>query len=297
MKKNNLNNKGPYILLFTAVIWGLSFIAQSVASDSVGPFTFNSLRFLLGSLVLIPFVLKNAKKANISFIQIIKDNLIGGIICAAFLSTASVLQQIGVAESGAGKGGFITSLYLIIVPLIAIIFKEKVKVQHIVFSFVALIGLYLLSIKEGFTISSGDIYLILCAIVFAFHIIAIDRLKKCDSITLSMLQFFFSFILCGIFMLIFEDLNFDAIFSASIPIMYAGFLSCGVAYTLQIVGQKTTEPTLATIILSSESLFAALFSWIILSETLSNKELIGSFILFIAVLGSQLTFPRKAKKN
>ena len=186
MKERN----AALLLLLTSFIWGLSFVAQSVSSDLVGPFTFNSIRLLIGGIVLVPFAIPSIRK-GMHDPGYWKKTLKAGIVCGLLLAAASLTQQIGVGYSGAGKGGFITSVYIIIVPFISLIFGKKVEKKTWIAGLVALIGMYLLCMGGENTISVGDIYLILCALLFSFHIMAIDALgKDVDGITMSMLQFF-----------------------------------------------------------------------------------------------------------
>lgn len=275
------------LLLLTSLIWGLSFVAQSVSSESVGPFTFNAIRLLIGAIVLIPFVipvLRKHKGDRIYFKKLIK----GGIVCGICLASAVVIQQIGVSYSGAGKGGFITSLYIILVPFFSIALGSKIGKGIWLSAIIALIGMYLLSIGEGFSITKGDIYLIICAIFFAFHIIAIDRLgKDVDGIALSAVQFLSAGILC-IPGMIAEGPEFSAITAAWLPIFYAGAFSCGIAYTLQVVGQRYVRPEHAVFALSLESVWAAIGGALILSERLTPRELAGCILVFAAVLAAQL---------
>lgn len=275
--------KAILLLLLTSLIWGLAFVAQSVSSESVGPFTFNAIRMLIGALVLVPFALPliKAHKGDKAYWQ---DAIKGGVLCGLCLGAASVTQQFGVALSGAGKGGFITSLYIVIVPFMSLACGQKIRKSIWVSAATAIIGMYLLSIGEGFSISRGDVYLIACAVLFALHIMVIDKTgKNTDGIILSLFQFLTAGILCSAGML-FEQPSSAAILEAWLPILYAGALSCGVAYTLQVIGQKYVRPSRAVFALSLESVWAAIGGALILSERLSPKELAGCIMVFIAVL-------------
>lgn len=291
MKERN----AALLLLLTSLIWGLSFVAQSVSAESIGPFTFNSIRFLIGAAVLVPFalpsILRDRKTPGYW-----KKTLKGGIICGLCLASAAVIQQIGVAESGAGKGGFITSLYIIIVPFLSVVLGKKVEKKTWIAGVIAIIGMYLLCIggsETGF--SRGDIFLIICALFFSFHIMAIDITgKDVDGVTLSMFQFLVGGIVTFPGMIT-EAPSASAIISAWIPIVYAGAFSCGIAYTLQVVGQKYVRPQHAVLILSLESVWAAVGGAIILSERMSGRELIGCMLVFAAVIAAQIQLPtRKA---
>ena len=280
------------LLLLTALIWGCSFVAQDVSSDFLGPFTFNFTRFFIGSLVLVPFVMKNRKGRKISA-KDDKRTVLAGAACGTALAVASVVQQIGVQYSGAGKGGFITSLYNIFVPIILLLMGRKVNRKIFLYALIAIAGMYLLCIGDTFRIEKGDLYLLICAIFFAIHIIVIDRFTDVDGITLSCLQFFTSGIICLIGALLTETISISQIMKAAVPVLYAGVFSCGIAYTLQVVAQKYIHPTVATLVLSLESVFSVLAAWLILSDTLSAKELAGCAIVFAAVLLAQL--PQKNK--
>ena len=281
------------LLLLTSLIWGLSFVAQSVSSESVGPFTFNAVRLFIGAIVLIPFtlpILRKHKGDKAYFTALIK----GGIICGLCLASASVTQQIGVSLSGAGKGGFITSLYIIFVPFFSLFLGKRIGKGIWLSAVIAIIGMYLLSIGEGFSITKGDIYLIICAVLFAFHIMAIDRYgKDTDGIALSQMQFLAAGIICTPGMIA-EGPSLSAILDAWLPIVYAGAFSCGIAYTIQVVAQRYVKPEHAVFALSLESVWAAIGGVLILSERLTVKETIGCILVFAAVLAAQLIPSRQS---
>ena len=289
MKERN----AALLLLLTSLIWGLSFVAQSVSSQSIGPFTFNSIRFLIGSAVLVPVALPTILKEH-RRPGYWKRTLKGGIVCGLCLASAAVIQQIGIAESGAGKGGFITSLYIIIVPFLSVLFGKKVEKKTWIAGAVAIIGMYLLCLggsSSGFT--RGDIFLLVCALFFSFHIMAIDNLgKDVDGVTLSMLQFLTGGIVTFPGMLA-EGPTASAVLSAWLPIVYAGAFSCGIAYTLQVVGQKYVRPQHAVLLLSLESVWAAVGGALILSERMSGQELAGCLLVFAAVIAAQIELPTR----
>ena len=294
MTRNEL--KGNLILLLTALIWGCAFVAQSVSMDYIGPFTFQSIRSLIGSIVLVPvsMFLDHQKKLNGTYtpptIQQKHTQLIAGIVCGIIMTIAGNLQQIGMQYTTAGKAGFITAIYILIVPILGIFLKKKVSPKLWGCVGLALMGLYLLSVTEGFTaINKGDIYVLLCAIAFAFHIIAVDHyVDQVDGVRLSSMQFFVCGILSGIFMLLFETPTMSGLISAALPILYAGVMSCGIAYTLQIIGQKYTNPTMASMIMSLESVFAVLGGMVMLHEIPTTREALGCTLMFIAILIPQL---------
>ncbi|MCR5848549.1 MAG: DMT family transporter [Lachnospiraceae bacterium] len=297
---------GIIMLFLTAFIWGTAFVAQSVGMDYVGPFTFNFARYLVGSLVLVPFVIFNfsSKKktkqnetGGSDTKKYMKYTVFGGIGCGILLCIASSLQQFGIMYSKAvGKAGFLTALYIILVPVIGLFFKKKVSALIWVCVVLATIGLYLICVKEGFVFEIGDIFLILCALVFSFHIMFIDYVSpKGDGVTISCIQFLVAGILCLICAVFTEKIVIRDIIKGYIPILYAGVMSCGVAYTFQILGQKYVEPTKASLILCLESVFATLGGWVILHEVLTIKEMIGCVIVFIAIILAQ--FVQKTTKT
>lgn len=297
MKKQAI---GAAELLLTAFIWGVAFVAQSVGMDYIGPFTFNCVRSIIGGLVLIPLVVilrkknradKTAEEAK----EYKKNTVIGGICCGICLCVASNFQQFGIMHTTVGKAGFITALYIIIVPILGIFMKKRVAPIVWVSSVIAVIGFYLLSISGRVSINKGDILVLICAVLFSVHILVIDYFSpKGEGVTISCIQFFTSGILCGIMMFLFENPQIKDILAAYLPILYAGVMSCGVAYTLQIVGQKNMDPTVASLILSLESVFSALAGWLILGQRLSGKELIGCSLVFVAVLLAQM--PQKSNQ-
>lgn len=299
-------------LLLTAFIWGVAFVAQSVGMDYIGPFTFNCVRSVIGGLVLIPLILVlkkvNKEKETIKesgFDKEVlqeekrlyrKNTVLGGICCGFFLAVASSFQQFGIMHTTVGKAGFITALYIVIVPILGIFLKKKVQPVVWVSSIIAIIGFYMLSISGQVSINKGDILVLVCAVLFSLHILVIDYFSpKGDSVTISCIQFLTSGVLCGIGMFLFENPQISQILAAYVPILYAGVMSCGVAYTLQIVGQKNMDPAVASLILSLESVFSALAGWLILKQKLSPKELVGCALVFAAVLLAQL--PQKNRET
>lgn len=302
MKKTNV--KSPLLLFLAAVIWGIAFVAQSVGMEYVGPFTFNAVRSIIGGLVLIPCIflldrLKTGEKEELLTAEEKKQSnrtlLLGGICCGVCLCIASNLQQIGISYTTVGKAGFITAMYIIIVPVFGIFMKKKIGIQVWVSVVMGVTGLYLLCVRESFSLGKGDAYVLLCALVFSFHILTIDHFSPLvDGVKMSCIQFLVSGILSGIMMFLFEKPEMGAILSAWMPILYAGVMSCAVAYTLQIVGQKDMDPTVASLILSLESVVSVLAGWVILGQKLSRKELFGCVIMFGAIILAQL--PEK-KKN
>lgn len=296
MKENSL--RGSLLLLLTATIWGVAFVAQSVGMDYVGPFTFTSVRNFIGALVLVPciwFLNRNKTKEEVQAqIGSKKTLLIGGICCGICLTFASCFQQIGIQYTSVGKAGFITACYIVIVPILGLFLKKKCTPLIWLSVVLALTGLYLLCINDSFTIGKGDILVMICAFLFSLHILVIDYFAPLtDPVKMSCIQFFTCGVLCAFPMFLFETPAISSILAAWMPILYAGVLSCGVAYTLQIVGQRNMNPTVASLILSLESCISVLAGWILLHQHLSFKEISGCVLMFIAIILAQV--PVKSK--
>lgn len=291
MKHRTTNN---LLLALTALIWGSAFVAQSVGMDYIGPFTFNSIRSIMGGLVLLPviFMLKRQRKKSGQQEPAAgnrKTLVAGGVCCGIALAVASSLQQIGIVYTSAGKAGFITALYILIVPIMGLFLGRRAGLKVWIGVTLAVAGMYFLCITDGFSISKGDFLVFLCAIVFSVHILVIDHFApKVDGVALSCIQFFVCGILCAVPMIVQEQPRISEILAAWMPLAYAGVLSCGVAYTLQIIAQKNTDPTVASLLLSLESVFSVLAGWVILGERLSGRELFGCALVFTAVLLAQL---------
>ncbi len=295
MKKGKLRSSA--LLLLTACIWGVAFVAQSVGMEYVGPFTFNFVRSILGGLVLIPciFFLKREKKAEAEKVSEEekkaqrKTLLAGGICCGVALCLASNFQQIGIQYTTVGKAGFITACYIVIVPVIGLFMKKKCSPMIWLSVLLAVVGLYLLCINEQFSIGYGDILVFVCAILFSVHILIVDYFSpKVDGVKMSCIQFLVCGLLSGIAMLFAEQPQLSAVLLAWKPIAYAGIMSCGVGYTLQIVGQKGMNPTIASLILSLESCISVLAGWLLLGQTLSMREGLGCVVMFAAIILAQL---------
>ena len=289
----NMRPKNAAILMLTAFIWGTAFVAQSVGMDYLGPFTFNGVRSLIGAAALLPCIwllqILNKKEGTVKEEGSRKDLIIGGIACGLLLFAASSLQQIGIQYTSAGKAGFITAFYIVIVPVLGIFLHKKIGWKVWIAVLLALAGLYFLCITEKFTIGKGDIFIFLCALVFSLHIMVIDHFSPMvDGVKMSCIQF----LVCGIvsipFMVLTETPRLDAMLAGWFPLVYAGVFSCGVAYTLQIVGQKNVNPAIASLILSLESCFSVLAGWMILGERLSVRESAGCILMFAAIILAQL---------
>ncbi len=286
------------LLLLTSLIWGLSFVAQSVSTESIGAFTFNGIRMLLGAIVLIPVSYKSLR-IHLKDRRYMIRTLKGGALMGLFLASASMFQQLGIETTDAGKAAFMTSLYMIIVPFISRLFGKKIEKKIWLCAIIALLGMYMLCLSGGMSMGRGDVYLLICALLFSCHILVIEKVSKdSDGVELSLFQFLFGGILCSLGMLVFEKPDISSIMDASIPIAYAGLLSCGVAYTLQTVAQKYVQASKATLALSLESVWAAIGGALLLSERLSMNELIGCALVFGAVLLAQLDLkPNTASRS
>lgn len=289
-------------------MWGLSFVAQSEGA-SIGTFTFNGIRTLIGGIVLIPLVAVSFKMENKKLPVNekkkfpLKDVVIGGICCGIPLFIGGNLQQHAFNYLYVGKVGFITALYMVIVPLFGIFLKRKLKINIWVGVALGVVGLYFLSVKKGdFSVGTGELVTILCSFAFAAHILVIDYFcKKVNNIALSCAQFFFAGTVSVICMLIFEEPKINEIMGAAVPLLYAGIMSCGVAFTAQIFGQKYANPTVASVLLCLESVFSVLFGWLLLDQKLDVRGYAGCIIMFIAVILTQLpsewfTFNKKKIK-
>jgi len=285
--------KNACMLLLTAFIWGTAFVAQSVGMDYLEPFTFNGVRCLIGAIALLPciwFFNRGKEKENKINDENAKRDLIkGGIACGILLFAASSLQQIGLVYTAAGKAGFITAFYIVLVPVFGIFLHKKIGWKVWTAVAIALAGLYFLCITEAFTIGVGDIYVLLCALIFSVHILVVDHYApKVDGVKLSCIQFLVAGIVSIPFMLILESPKMGNMMTSWFPLIYAGVFSCGIAYTLQILGQKNVNPAIASLILSLESCFSVLSGWVILGERLSARETIGCIMMFAAIILAQI---------
>lgn len=291
------------LLLLTAAIWGVAFVSQSVGMDYVGPFTFNAVRSLIGAAVLVPCIplLKKLQKKEEGQEEIHKKEdkktlLRGGICCGVILAVASSFQQFGLLYTTVGKAGFITAMYIILVPILGIFMGKKVGLRIGISVVTAVAGLYLLCMTESLRLEAGDILVLLCAVVFSFHIMVIDHFSPLvDGVKMSCIQFLTCGILCGIGMFLFEEPSLSMILAAWKPVLYAGVMSCGVAYTLQIVGQKGMNPTVASLIMSLESVISVLAGFVLLHEVLSRRELFGCVLMFAAIILAQLPDRKSAQ--
>ena len=283
--------KNNILLVLTALIWGCAFVAQSVGMDYVGPFTFNMARFLIGAIVLLPVIwfMDRQRKTGAEKGAGQKTLIIGGICCGIALAVASTLQQWGILFTTVGKAGFITAMYIVIVPLLGIFIGKKVRPLIIGCVAIAVVGFYFLCMTESLRLGLGDFLVLLCAIAFSIHILVIDHFSpKVDGVKMSAIQFLTAAIISAVPTLLWEQPVFTKILQAWQPVLYAGVMSCGVAYTLQIIAQKNADPTVASLLLSLESVFSVLAGWVLLGQGLSLKEMFGCVLIFCAIILAQL---------
>lgn len=306
MKKQQIRNS--LILFLTAFIWGVAFVAQSKGMDYVEPFTFNCVRSVIGGLFLIPciFVLNKLNpERKLEYQAMSPENqragrkklLTGGILCGIVFFVASNLQQFGIVYTTVGKAGFITAMYIVIVPILGLFFRRKCSPTVWLGVLLAVGGLYFLCITDGFAIGQGELLVFLCAVGFSVHIMVIDHYTQLvDGVKMSCIQFLVNGVLSGICMFVFENPSMGNLLAAWQPILYAGILSCGVAYTLQIVGQKGMNPTVASLILSLESVISVLAGLVLLKQKMSDREILGCVLMFAAIILAQLPGRKKKEK-
>lgn len=306
---NGKTMRNSLLLFLTACIWGLSFVSQSKGMENVGPLTFNGVRSLLGAAVVFPIACyrinkrKKEAKADAGSRLPVKLTLVGGICCGIAYTAASTFQQYGVAYTTVGKAGFITTLYIIFVPILGIFLKKKVQKPVWIAAAMAAVGMYLLCMTESFALTPGDTLVFICAVLFAVHIMIIDWFSpKTEGVILSCMQLFTCGVFCTIGAFILERPTWAQLQAGALPILYSGILSCGVAYTLQIIGQKGINPTVAALIMSLESVVAALaaffaykIGFLQTDQTLTARQVIGCVIVFAAVILVQVPVGKKNK--
>jgi drug/metabolite transporter (DMT)-like permease len=295
--------KNACILFLAALIWGTAFVAQSMGMDYLGPFSFNGIRSFVGCAALLPCIAvldRINRKSGEKKAEEEKDRktlIQGGVCCGLCLFAASSLQQVGIQYTSVGKAGFITAFYIVLVPVAGIFLRKKIGWKVWLAVVLAMVGLYLLCITDGFSVGRGDGYIFLCALIFTVHILVIDHFApKTDGVKMSCIQFFVVGVLSVPFILLFEHVTLAAVLKSLGPILYAGVMSSGVAYTLQIIGQKNMNPAIASLILSLESSISVLAGWVILGQELSLREGIGCILMFAAIILAQLP-GKKNQKN
>lgn len=304
MKQNKLF--GPAVLLLTAMIWGTAFVAQRSGMDSIEPLTFTAARMILAAVVLgIPAIiiaLRDRRTMTPEAMETRKKKtkytLIGGIGCGTFLATATIFQQYGIVETSAGKAGFITALYMLLVPILSLILFRKRGTWLVWLAvLIGVGGMYLLCMNEQFSMTRGDALLCVCALLFSGHILFCDHfIGQANPLQMSAVQFATASVISTVAAFIAEQPSWEKIGSAAIPILYCGLISGGVGYTLQMVGQKYTDATVASLLMSLESVFAVLAGVIVLHESMNAREIWGSIILFAAIILVQIPLPKKKKE-
>lgn len=289
------------LLLLTSLIWGTAFVAQGAVADVLGAFTFTGIRTLIGAMIMVPvyFIMKriSPEEAKRTTDRAgLRSTLLGGLICGVFMLLGSALQQLGITKyaliygtTAVGKAGFITALYVIFVPILGLFIKRKAGLKIWISVIIALVGLYLLCVKEGFFIDVPDIYLLLCAFAFAFYILFVDHFAPTINIYLfSVIQLATCGLISLVIALIFEPVVWADVISMWFPILYTGIFSSAVAYTLEAVAQKDVKPAVASLLFCLEAVFAALAGWLILNESMAGTEIVGCVLMFTAVLIAQL---------
>ena len=297
MKKQEI--RADLIMLLAAAIWGFAFVAQREGMETMGPFLFNTARFFIGTVFLLPIVwyLSKKNKSQKNKETSTKKLLLAGFIAGLFLFLAASFQQVGIQYTTAGKAGFITGLYIFFVPLIGIFFGQRTGSGTWLGAFIALIGLYLLSINKDFSIAQGDLFQLICAIFFAAHILVIGYVaKSMDPLKLSLIQYFVSAVLSFFIAIAIEVITWEMIVDTAIPLLYAGIMSIAIGYTLQVVAQQHAKSSHAAIILGLEGAFAVLGGWLILDENLSTRGLLGCGLMLLGMFLSQL-LPRLSFKK
>lgn len=291
---NTTDNKARFVLLLTAIIWGLAFVAQRAGMENIGPFAFNGIRFALGSISLMPLLFFKRKPPQQKVIKNEKSFIWeGGILCGLLLFAGSSFQQVGIVYTTAGNAGFITGFYVILVPVFGLFWNHKVNPQTWIGAVIALAGLYFLSVRQSLSFAYGDALVFISAFFFAGHVLMIGKYApKTNIIRLSIIQFGVASLLSLIISFFKETTTFQDVRLAAIPILYGGIMSVGVAYTLQVYGQKKTHPAHAAIILSMESLFAAVGGILILHEPLTFSIAMGGIMMLGGVILSQIRFSK-----
>ena len=286
---------GFFLLFLTALIWGVAFVAQSVGMDHIGPYTFNTGRLLLGTAVTMPWAImelkkqKNVEEEKEVYIRKRNSSVIGAAFCAVVFFLAVNLQQFALIGSSVANVSFITTLYILIIPIIGMFLGKKHGLSIWIAIAIAVVGMYLLCIKEGLVLEMGDILAFICAIMFALQILIVDHyVPKSYVIVLSCTQNLFAGLMSFVFMLIFEGVNLEGIKTAWLPLAYTGILSTGLAYTTQMLGQKYLKPTVASLIMSLESVIAAIAAWLIIGQALSLREMLGCALVFVGVIIAQI---------
>ena len=305
MKNKNL--LGNLLLILTAIIWGTAFVSQRVGMESIEPMTFNAARYALGTVaVSLVALISSAKKRSLpdprtpdERKKAQKCTLFGGLGCGFFLAVGGFFQQAGLVYSTAGKAGFITAQYMLLVPIANfLLFKKKNTLQVWLAVLIGVVGMYLLCVTEDFGLAYSDLLLLMCAFMFCGHIICCDHfVEHADPVWMSAIQFAVATAMSTVAAFIAEDPSWDKLLSAAIPILYCGLISGGIGYTLQIVAQKMTDPAIASLLMSLESVFAVIAGALFLQERMSARELAGCAVMFAAIVLVQIPMPKRKKRQ
>ena len=286
---------GNILLLITTAIWGTAFAFQRMGMDSIEPATFSAVRMLLAAVAVTPLVFLGKGKEITDKRAYRKNTFVGGILCGLCLGTATIFQQVGIVQTSAGKAGFITAMYMLLVPVInLILFRKKSPAVVWIAVLIGIIGMYLLCINEEFSLSRGDALVSVCALVFSFHIICTDHfVQNANPVGMSVIQLYVTALLSAVVAAFTENPSWNDVRAAIIPILYCGLGSGAIGYTLQIVAQKFTEPAVASLLMSLEAVFAVLGGTLILGEKMTTREAIGCLVMFIAVILAQIPSRKK----
>jgi len=286
---------GNILLLITTAIWGTAFAFQRMGMDSIEPATFSAVRMLLAAVAVTPLVFLGKGKEITDKRAYRKNTFVGGILCGLCLGTATIFQQVGIVQTSAGKAGFITAMYMLLVPVInLILFRKKSPAVVWIAVLIGIIGMYLLCINEEFSLSRGDALVSVCALVFSFHIICTDHfVQNANPVGMSVIQLYVTALLSAVVAAFTENPSWNDVRAAIIPILYCGLGSGAIGYTLQIVAQKFTEPAVASLLMSLEAVFAVLGGTLILGEKMTTREAIGCMVMFIAVILAQIPSRKK----
>lgn len=292
--------KGSLTLLLATLLWGTAFVAQSQGMEHIGPFTFQAIRCLMAPVALFPVIALLERKEIRNFFSKWKDARLwrNGILCGIALFFATNLQQVGIVYTDAGKAGFITAMYIILVPVFSIFLGKKPTFRLIISILLAVVGMYLLCGASVTSVNIGDVLILLCAAAFAVHILLVDRIcNNVDGLRLNSVQALVVGVLSAIIMLFTEEPKLDNIQSCTLSLIHAGVFSMGIAYSMQIIGQKHVESATASLIMSMESVVAVIAGWLILGEKLTLPEGMGCFLIFLAVILSQLPLHIRRRQN
>lgn len=290
---------GNILLLITTAIWGTAFAFQRMGMDSIEPSTFNAARMFLAALAVTPLIAlgRNKDRSNASAYR--NNTIIGGVLCGLCLAGATIFQQVGMVQTNAGKAGFITAMYMLLVPVInLILFRRKSPAVVWIAVLIGIVGMYFLCINEGFSLSKGDAMVSVCALLFSFHIICTDHyVQNANPIGMAVIQFYVAALVSAIIAAFTETPTWVDVGNAIIPILYCGLASGAIGYTLQIVAQKFTDPAVASLLMSLEAVFAVLGGTLILGEKMATREAIGCLVMFVAVILAQIPVRKKSNSN